>query len=212
MLSLLLSLSLCAFAQDAAPAPEAAAEAAPAEEAAPPVARNVDLQVSLTSADKKTKSGHVIRIERSEDIAGDKGWLDDDKSLKFYVESGKEYKKITWAEVKKISIKVVDAKDISCLYSSDTNPWTYECGVKLSTQLTTKDGKRYTADSGHKWRFFFEDGTEAELWLKRHYARQMDDREVQLGDNDENVALYRTLQAQLKAELSSTLVKTITVK
>lgn len=214
MLTLLLTLT--ALAQDPAPPaeaetkPEAAADAA--ADVAPAVVSNVALKVSLTTTGGKSKSGNVIRIERGEDIYGEKGWLDDEKSLKFYVESDKETKKITWPEVKTISIKVVNAKDIDCLYSSDYTPWMYECGVKLTAQLTTKDGKRYTADSGHKWRFFFDDGTESEFWLKRHYSHQQDDRPVQLGDDTENRALYMALQTELKAELKSSLTKTISVK
>ena len=214
MLALLLTFSLAAFGQDPAPAAEASQDTAPsaeAESSAPAVKSNVSLKVSLTSVDGKTKSGNVIRIERGEDIYGDKGWLGDEKSLKFYVE-GKDYKKITWAEVKKVSIKVDNAKDISCLYSSDYTPWMYECGVKLVAQITTKDGKRYTADNGYKWRFYFSDGTESELWLKRHYARQQDDRAVQLGDDTENRELYKSLQSQLKAELKSSLIKSVSVQ
>ena len=202
MTALLLALSLAAFAQD--PAPEAAGPA--------PVERNADLKISLSTVDGKTKSGHVIRIERGEDISGEKGWKSDEKSLKFYVESAKEYKKITWAEVKSVTVKLVDAKDVSCLYSSDFTPWMYECSVKLSAQLTTKDGKRYTADTGHKWRFYFEDGSESELWLKRHYAHQQDERQVQLGDDTENRELYKALQNQLRSEIKSTLIKTISVQ
>lgn len=214
MLSLLLTLTALAQDPPAADAPAAApAEASPAQEDAPPaVVSNVSLKVSLTSADGKTKGGQVIRIERGQDIYGDKGWLDDEKSLKFYVESSKEYKKITWAEVKSVSIKVTNAKEIDCLYSSDYTPWMYECGVKLAASLTTKDGKRYTADSGHKWRFFFEDGSESEFWLKRHYARQQDERAVQLGDDTENRDLYKALQTELKAEIKGALIKSISVK
>jgi hypothetical protein len=202
MTAIFLALSLAALAQD--PAPVAAGPA--------PVERNADLKISLSTVDGKTKSGHVIRIERGKDISGEKGWLSDEKSLKFYVESAKEYKKITWAEVKSITVKVLDAKDISCLYSSDFTPWMYECSVKLSAQLTTKDGKRYTVDTGHKWRFYFEDGSESEFWLKRHYANQQDERQVQLGDDTENRALYQSLQNQLRTDLKGSLIKTIRVQ
>jgi len=196
---LILALSLAAFAQE------------PAADATP-VVSNASLKLSLTAADGTTKSGHVTRIERGEDIYGDKGWLDDEKALKFYVESDKEYKKITWNDVKKVTIKVLDSKDMSCVYSSDFTPWMYECSVKLSSALTTKDGKRYIADSGHKWRFVFDDGSESELWLKRHYARQQDDKQVELGDDLENSDLYEMLQERLRKDMKSSLTVSIGVQ
>jgi len=207
MHALLLALSLSAFAQDPAPADEAPTS--------PPLAQsNADLQMSITTVDGETTSGHVVRIERSDDVYGEKGWLDDEKSLKFYVENEKrkEYKKITWDQVKAVTVKVVSAKDINCLYSSDYTPWLYQCDAKLSSQLTTKDGKRYDVDSGHKWRFIFSNGEWSEVWFKRHYAHQKDDRRVELGDDTENVALYQALQTKLKAELKTSLVKSISAK
>jgi hypothetical protein len=195
---LLMALSFAAHAQD--PAPPA------------PVQSNADLTLSLTSADGKTKTGHVKRIERGEDIYGDKGWVDDEKAMLFYVESDKEYIKITWDKVKKVTIKVVDAKDMSCVYSSDFNPWMYECYVKLSAALTTKDGKRYTADSGHKWRFIFDDGSETELWLKKHYAREQDAEKVEMGQVGENRTLYEKLQNRLREEIKTSLITGISVK
>ncbi len=199
---MLLALSLTAHAQD------------PAADAPPAVSSNVDFSVTLTAADGTAKSGHVKRVERGEDIYGDKGWLDDEKSLSFYVENEKanEYKKITWDTVKKVSIKVVNAKDISCLYSSEYTPWMYECSVKLTASLSTKDGKSYVADSGHKWRFFFDDGSESEFWLKRHYARAQDDKQVELGDDTENRELYEQLQGQLKGEIKGAMTTSIAVK
>ena len=195
---LLMALSFAAHAQD--PAPPA------------PVQSNADLTLSLTSADGKTKTGHVKRIERGKDIYGDKGWVDDEKAMLFYVESDKEYIKITWDKVKKVTIKVVDAKDMSCVYSSDFNPWMYECYVKLSAALTTKDGKRYTADSGHKWRFIFDDGSETELWLKKHYAREQDAEKVEMGQVGENRTLYEKLQNRLREEIKTSLITGISVK
>ena len=201
MYLLLLALSAAAFAQDPDPG-----------NSAPVVQSNADLTLTLTSVDGTTKSGHVKRIERGQDIFGDKGWVDNAKSMAFYVESDKEYIKITWDKVKSISIKVVDAKDLSCVYSSEYSPWMYECSVKLIASLTTKEGKRYTADSSHKWRFTFDDDSEHELWLKRHYARQQDENKVQLGGVDENRALYAVLQARLKTDLKTSLITKISIR
>jgi hypothetical protein len=228
---LLLAMTLVAFGgkknkkNAEAPTPESAVEEAaveePAAEPAPPVeppapappAKNADFTVTIGQTGGGTTAGHVYRVERADDIYGDKGWTDDAKKLLFYIEGNNEYKKIAWSDVKRISIQVKDAKDQSCVYSSDFSPWMYECSVKLTSSLTTKDGKTYAADSGHKWRFFLDGDKEVEFWLKRHYAREQDEEVVGLDHgNPENYELYGKLQQQLKDEVKSGLINSITVK
>ena len=221
MQSLLISLVLSACGpKDAPPAPAAEAqppaEAAPAAEPAveeppppPPEVLNADFTVTLTTADGGTVSGHVKRVERGENTYGE-GWTTEEKDLKFYIEGHGEYKKITWDEVKRVSVSVPNSKDFDCLYSSEYSPWMYECSVKLKSTVTTKDGKSYIADSGHKWKFVTDDDTEHTFWLKKHYARKQDEKVVDLEVTDpQNYALYGELQAQLRTEMKGSLVKGI---
>jgi hypothetical protein len=222
----LLAMTLVAFGgkkkKNAAevPPPEPAVEAPVIEPIAPveppppaPPAKNADFSVTIAHTGGASTVGHVYRVERAEDIYGDKGWTDEAKKLLFYVEGTGEYKKIAWSDVNRITIRVKDVKDQSCVYSSDYSPWMYECSVKLTSSLTTKGGKTYTADSGHKWRFFLDDDKEVEFWLKRHYSREQDSEVVGLDHgNPENYELYGKLQQQLKDEVKSGLINSITVK
>ena len=201
-------------AAEAAPPVEAPAPAPVVEEppAPPPEIKNADFTVSLSTAGGGSVSGHVKRIERGENTYGD-GWTTEEKAMAFYVEGNGEYKKITWSDVKRISISIPDSKDFDCLYSSEYSPWMYECSVKLKSTVTTKDGKSYVADSGHKWKFVTDDDAEHTFWLKKHYARKQDDKVVDLNvTNPENYALYGELQAQLRNEMKGDLVKTISIQ
>ena len=222
MQSLFIALLLAACGPKDAPpasapeAPEPSTEAAPAEEPAvveppppPPEVINADFTMTMTNAAGEVVSGHVKRVERGENIYGE-GWTTAEKDVQFYVEGNGEYKKIGWSEVKRISVSVPNTKDFDCLYSSEYSPWMYECSVKLKSVVTTTDGKSYVADTGHKWKFVTDDGTEHSFWLKKHYARQQDESVVDLEvTNPENYALYGELQAQLRTEMKSVLTKTI---
>jgi hypothetical protein len=192
--------------------PEPAAEAAPVEEQVVPEPEpepiapksNANLQVTAQFVDGTSRSGHVVRIERAVDTYGESGWTDQAADLKFYVEGNDEYKKINWTDVVSIKTVLPDKKDFDCLYQSDFTPWMYECSVKVHTELTTKDGKRYTADAPKKWRFIFDDDSTLEFWMKRHYARAQDERVVGLDDtNPENYDLYGQLQDELRASIET---------
>ena len=225
MLSFILTFALSACGPKDAPPTPAAEAAPPAEEAAaapepvaeeppppPPEILNADFTVTLKAADGTSTTGHVKRVERGENTYGE-GWTTEEKDLKFYVEGNGEYKKITWAEVKRVSISVPNAKDFDCLYSSEYSPWMYECSVKLKSTVTTKDGKSYVADSGHKWKFVTDDDTEHSFWLKKHYARKQDEKVVDLEVSDpQNYALYGELQAQLRTEMKGNLTKSISIQ
>ena len=199
-----------------APAPEPEAEPEPEPEpepaAAPAPTRNANLNLTIKRADGTSQTVQVLGIERSLDTHGETDWSTEASDLKFYIEGNDEYKKITWDDVKAASFKVPDKKNFDCLYQSDFTPWMYECSVKIETQITTKDGKRYTADSAQKWRFIFSDDTSTEFWLKRHYARAQDDRTIEIDDtNTQNYALYEQLQDQLRGDLDG-LIQTIAIQ
>ena len=179
---------------------------------APPGVTNADFGVTLTAADGTKHTGHIKRIERGEDTYA-ASWTTADKAMSFYVEGNGEYKKIEWTDVKRVSISIPNAKDFDCLYSSDFSPWMYECSLKLKATVTTKDGKSYAADSGKKWKFVTDDGTAHTFWLKKHYARQQDEKVVGLEvGNPENYALYGALQAQLRTEIKGSLIKSIVIQ
>jgi hypothetical protein len=226
MQSILLALTLTGCGPKKAPATAATAEPAPVEAAPapapepveppppPPEVKNADFTVSFSKADGTKASGHVKRIERGVDTYGEE-WTSEEKELLFYVEGGNEYKKISWNDVKSITISPIykSSEDFDCLYTSDYSPWMYECAVKLKSRVTTKDGKTYAADSGHKWLFTFDDNTSQEFWLKKHYARQQDEAVVDLNvDNPENYKLYGILQQQLRTEMKTVLVKGLQVQ
>lgn len=223
MMFVLTLLNLIGCGPKEAPPTPAAATPPPVEESAPepvveappeppPEIKNADFSVTLATMGGTSASGQVKRIERGENTYAD-SWTTEEKAMSFYVEGNGEYKKITWADVKKVSISIPNSKDFDCLYSSDYSPWMYECSVKLKSTVTTKDGKSYVADSGHKWKFVMDDNTEHTFWLKKHYARQQDDKVVGLDvDNPENYGLYGELQAQLRTNMKGELVKTISIQ
>lgn len=224
MQSSLLALFLTACGPKEAP-PVAAAEAPPpaVEAPAPPPApveppppppevKNADFNVKITRADGTVTSGHIKRVERGENTYGE-SWTTEEKALAFYVEGHGEYKKIQWSEVSRVSISVPNSKDFDCLYSSEYTPWMYECSVKVKASVTTKNGKTYVADTGHKWQFVTDDDTEISFWLKKHYARQQDETVVDLDvTNPENYKLYGVLQNQLRTEMKSSLIKSIQIQ
>ena len=192
---------------------EPAPPPAPAEPPPPPPeVKNADFSVTFTQIDGTVTEGQVKRVERGENTYGE-GWTTEEKDLAFYVEGNGEYKKITWDQVSRVSISIPNAKDFDCLYSSEYTPWMYECSVKLKASVTTKDGKSYTADTGHKWQFVTEDDTEISFWLKKHYARQQDETVVDLDvTNPENYQLYGVLQNQLRTEMKTSLIKSIQIQ
>ncbi len=189
-----------------APEPVAVEEEPPPP---PPEVKNADLNVTIATASGASISGHVKRIERGEDTYGE-SWTTEDKAMAFYVEGNGEYKKIKWSDVKRVTISIPNTKDFDCLYSSEYSPWMYECSLKLKASVTTKDGKTYAADSGHRWKFVTDDDQEHTFWLKKHYARKQDDKVVGLDVvNPENYDLYKELQDELRGQIKTDLFKSI---
>ena len=184
------------------PAPEEPAEPPPPPE--PVEVRNADLNATITMADGSTKSGHVKRIERSSNFRGDEDWLTDAGDLKINGEAPGKYMKFTWDQVKSVAIKpeAANNSNISCTYSSEYNPWIYECTIKAPSTLTPKDGGSFTVDTGYKWRFVFDDDSEVEFYMKKHVVWEQDSEEVGLDTvNPENYDLYGKLQQQLKTDV-----------
>ena len=181
---------------EVAPEPEPMPEPDP-EPVKPP--SNVDFNVKLTYSDGAVKEGHVVRLERSSDFNGMKDWYDKESKLTIYGESGSTAKDLTWTEVKTISI-IGNIKDLSCIYDSDWNPWLYVCTMKTNSSLVDSSGGKWTLDSKYKWRLTFDDDSEVEFWLQNVHAMEQDDKEVELGmDNNQNHDLYAQLQDSLKA-------------
>jgi len=194
------------------PAPEPEPEPEPG--APPPKQNNADFTVSITFSNGTTKSGRVIRIERSVDHYGEDGWSMSPTDLKISADGGTEYKKLTWKEVRSIPVRAGSIPaDVNCFYLSDYTPWMYECNLKTPATMTDTSGKRWTVDSPHKWRLTFDNDEEVEFWLKKHHARQQDQTEVDLDTvNPENTDLYVQLQQQLRATAKSDLVLAIKVQ
>lgn len=225
LLSLFLLLSACGPKK----APESAATAAPVaapapapepepepEPPAPVEVNNADFNATVARADGTSASGHVKRVERSEDFFADTGWTTEPNKLKLSLEAdgGNKAKDVTWAEIKSISI--VPGKvpgDVDCSYDSEFSPWMYDCTVKTTATVVLKDGSSWTVAQRHKWKLTFDDGSSAEFWLWKHPAREQDEKVVELGDDSpENVDLYTKLQDRLKSEIKTTLVTKVSVQ
>jgi len=211
LLSSLVLMVACGEKKAPEPAPVAAAPPppqpeVPAEPPPPPEpveVRNADLNVTLTMADGSSKAGHVKRIERSSNFRGDEDWLTDAGDLKIAGEAPGAYKKFSWDQVKSVAIKpdAASTNNISCTYSSEYNPWVYECTLKAPSTLTAKDGGSFTVDTGYKWRFVFDDDSEVEFYMKKLIVWEQDSEEVGLDTvNPENYDLYGKLQQRIKAE------------
>lgn len=225
-LALSLAFASPAFAKkkEPPPPPPAAAAPAPVEEAPPPppppeeppapvVVNNASFNVTITYADGTTKAGHVKGVERTVDYAGDEGWTTDTGKLKLSIEAGSSERAATWTDVKTIAVtpgKMPD--DVDCSYSSDTTPWMYDCTLRTTSATTLKDGFKGNISNRHHWRFTFDDGSTVEFQVFKYQVRQQDDHTVEFGDElTENVALYTKLQDQIRQDLKTRVVKSITV-
>lgn len=159
---------------------------------------NADFNTTLTFSDGTTKSGHVIRVERSSDLYGMKDWHDSESRLTIFVESGSTAKDLAWTEVRSVSVSPRSG-DINCVYESDWSPWLYICTNKTNTSVVDAEGKKWGVDAKNKWRFYFDDDTEAEFWIQNIRALQQDTVEIQLGmDAYENPELYAQLRNEVK--------------
>jgi hypothetical protein len=198
----------------AVPDPAPVAEAEPEPEPEPVDIINADLNIKVTRANGSVIEGHVKRIERSGDWYGEEAWVTDRAELKFNGEGTGEYRKITWPDVKSVTIKpgAVPA-DVDCVYDGSFRPWMYDCTLKIPSTVTTKDGKSYAVDTRNKWRFVFDDGGEVEFWMVKHPAREQDEKVVELDTEDpQNFDLYTKLQQRLREERTGSMVVKVEVK
>jgi hypothetical protein len=195
--------------------PPAPAEVVPEPEAEPEPpadAPNADLNVSIKTADGQLKKGHVKKIERSVDWFADQGWTDEAKSLVLTVESAGKEKDVPWTDVASIAIKPGSFADLDCVYDSQFTPWMYDCTLKTTATVKTKDGATGIVTNRHKWKLTFDDGSSSEFWLHKHPARQQDDREIDIDSTEpENLQLYKTLSQRLRTEAATTMVVSITI-
>ncbi len=204
----LLLASGSAFATDPVPAPE--------EPAPPPMdvhAKNMSLNVSITRADGSSRTAHVKGVERASDFHGDSGWTQDDGELKIAVETAKGGRSAAWSEVKSITIvpgKMPD--DVDCSYSSDFNPFMYECSLRTTSTVVLKDGTKGTVDIRNKWRFTLDDNSEIEFYLLKHTQRMQAEPAAGGGDQEEDAGMYTKLQQALRDDVKGSLVKGITVQ
>ncbi len=228
MSSLLLGLALTFACGGKKAAPEAAASApppvaapaapapAPEPEPAPPPARvnNADMMVSIKYADGTFKNGKVVHIERSEDFYGDAGWIDQGRKLVIDGEAGSNASSIAWTDVKTVTVTPGKVPaDVSCTYTTEFTPWMYDCTLNTTGKVVDRSGKTWTVANRHKWRFTFEDDSQVEFWLFKHSARQQDETVVDLDtENPENLALYGKLQNQLRSDLRTNFVVSVTVQ
>ena len=202
----------------AEPPPVAAPAPAPAPEEPPPPpvdikAHNLALSVTVTRMDKTTITKHVQGVERSSDFHGDAGWTTDAKELKFNVDTGKGEKAVSWTDVK--SVSVVPGKmgdDVDCTYSSDFNPFMYECSIRTTSTVVLKDGTKGTIDTRNKWRFTFDDGEQVEFYLLKYTVREQDEPTAGGEDAVENMGMYTKLQQALRADIKGSMVTSITIQ
>ena len=150
----------------------------------------------------------------SSDLYGDEGWTSEDSKLKLTVESGSSEKQVSWKDVKSLTVTPGKMPDeVDCTYSSDFTPWMYECTLRTTVSAVLKDGSKGNVTNRHKWRFSYEDGSQLEFSVFKYTVRAPDDRDIQFGDDvGENFALYTKLQDQLRTEMKTKIVKTVSVQ
>lgn len=198
----------------AAPAPvEPVAPAEPPPPPAPTVVNNASFNVTITYADGTVKSGHVKGVERTVDYSGDEGWTDEAKKLSLSIEANGTERAAAWSDVKGITIvpgKLPD--DVDCTYSSEVTPWMYDCTLRTTSSAVLKDGFKGTVSNRHHWRFTFDDGSTVEFQVFKYQVREQDSKVVEYGDDQgESLSLYTKLQDQIRQEIKTKIVKSISV-
>jgi hypothetical protein len=176
--------------------------------------KNASFSVTFTFSDGTTKSGHVSGVERTVDFVGDEGYTSADKDLKLTVEVGSSEKSVGWSDVKSISVTPGKLPDeVDCTYSSDFSPWMYECTLRTTTTVTLKDGTKGNVTNRNHWRFTFDDGSTFEFQVYKYTVREQDTTELQYGDEaTENFKLYAKLQDEIRTDLKSKIIKSITIQ
>ena len=189
--------------------PEPVVEEEPMEPVEVKPEPNADFNATIKFSDGTTKTGHVIRVERSSDFYGMNDWLDKESKLTIFAESGSTAKDLAWTEIKSVSV-IPNKAGISCVYESEWNPWLYVCTNKTNSSLVDTNGKKWGLDSKNKWRFTFEDESTVEFWIQNIRALQQDSVEIELGmEAYENAELYGLLQESLS---NTVYVKSVSIQ
>jgi hypothetical protein len=209
ILILVLALAACtkkAPEPAAAPPPPAPAPApAPAPEpdvVADPAGTtpNASFTAAMTFANGEQVKDKVVRVERSEDWYGEKGWTDLSSKLTVTLEGDGTEVEMPWVEITRVDITYKEKPDIDCQYDSSYTPVMYMCVLPTTTKVKAKDGKVWDAASLHKWRFVFASGKTEEFWIKKLTAREQEAEVPSLGTVTENSELYVKLQDEIMQE------------
>lgn len=203
-----------------APAPEAPAAPAPVEEgpaeapAAEPEpassAPNANFDATITRADGSRTSGHVVRVERSEDWYGETGWTDAASKLTITVEGNGTEKDVAWETVRTIDLTYLGKANIDCDYDSTYTPLMWTCAMKTTSKVALADGGGWTVANRHKWRLTFSDGKVEEFWLNKVNARQQEDAPADMNNPDRTDVVNADLQIGLQASTVEQAAKGVT--
>lgn len=193
---------------EVAPAPPAEPAPPPEPPKPPPAVDNADFRITLTYADKTTRSGHVKRLERSADWFGEGEWSTEAGNLVLTLASGATEVSKPFTDIKAVTItQGKPSEDTDCSYDSEFTPWMYDCTLKTPTKVVTKDGKSWTTETRNKWRVTFDDDSQAEFWFAKYPVREQDSQTTAADENaDENTQMYVDLQVRLRTEVKTAVV------
>lgn len=192
-----------------APAP-AAAEQAPEEapmpepEPEPEPAKaepNADFNAKIVRADGSTKSGHVVRVERSEDWYAEEGWTDKPVKLTVTVEGGGTMKDVTWDQIKAVDVAYLGKSAIDCTYDSEYTPLMWTCTMKTKSSASLKEGGTMDVSTRHKWKFVFEDGAVEEFWIYKLPEREQEETVADMNAADKTEVVNADLQIALQSRV-----------
>jgi hypothetical protein len=196
------------------PAPEPAPEPITTAAELPPAQRphNADFTAAIDFADGTNVKGKVVRVERTEDWYGEKGWTARPEDLKLTAEGGGAEAELPWTDITRIDITYGSTPaDVDCSYDSSYDPAMYICVNRTTTKVKTKDGKAWDGIDRHKWMFVFESGETPEFWVSKPTARRQEDGVPALGTTAENTKLYQILQNELEQMRGGKVPKSITI-
>jgi hypothetical protein len=144
--------------------------------------------------------GRVVRVERGQDWYAEEGWLDTPNKLTLTLEGNGTALDAPWPDITSVHIRYGGTDEIDCQYDSRYTPYMYMCVLRTRSSATTTDGRTWEVSSRHRWRFTFEDGTEAEFFANKLPVREQD--VPRPGMASENHEMYRRLQKQVLEEAS----------
>lgn len=201
---------------DEAPAAETTEAAAPADDEMPeaemaeeepepePAKPNADFDAKVVHADGSTTSGHVIRVERSNDWYAEEGWTDNEYKITVTVEGNGTAKDVNWKDIKSVDIAYLGKSNINCDYDSEYTPLMWTCTMKTKSTANLAEGGTWSISSRHKYKFTFDDGKTEEFWVYKIPARAQES-----GVADMNAAADKSevVQAELQLGLQDEVVK-----